>query len=58
MLFPYSPLDFVEAIERERRESVRVDAKRIGLVRRLTLGLTAASRRLRARRPRAVPKPA
>ena len=58
MLTPYSPLDFIEALERERRESIRLDADRFGLFRRLSLGLATARRTLRAYRPRAVPKPA
>lgn len=58
MLYPYSPLDFVEAIERERRESIRADANRIGLLRRLAYALAVAGRRLLGRRPRAVPNPA
>ena len=57
MLTPYSPLDFIEALERERRESIRADAHRISLLRRLALRLAAASRLVRTR-PRAVPKPA
>lgn len=58
MLFPTSPLDFVEAIERERRESIRADANRIGLLRRLALGLVAFGRQLRTRRAHVVPKTA
>ena len=58
MLYPYSPLDFVEAIARERRESIRADANRIGLLRRLANALTVAGRRFLTRRPRAVPNPA
>ena len=58
MLTPYSPLDFIEALERERREAIRKDANRVGLFRRLTLALIASRRVLRTRRPRAVPKPA
>lgn len=58
MLTPYSPLDFIEALERERRESIRRDANRVGLLRRVSLALITSSRVLRARRPRAAPKPA
>ncbi len=58
MLFPMSPLDFVEAIERERRESIRANTHRVGFIRRLRIGLVAASRRFRTRRPRPLPHPA
>jgi hypothetical protein len=58
MLTPYSPLDFIEALERERREAIRKDANRVGLLRRLTLALIASSRVVRTRRPRVVPRPA
>lgn len=58
MLTPYSPLDFIEALERERREAIRSDANRVGLFRRLALALITSSRVRRTRRPRAVPQPA
>lgn len=54
MLFPISPLDFVEAIERERRESLRIDAHKIGLLRRLAQRLTVVTHLLRKRRASAL----
>lgn len=58
MLTPYSPLDFIEALERERRESIRADAHRISIFRRLARGIAVSSRLIRIRRPRPVPNPA
>ena len=58
MLTPYSPLDFVEAIVKERHSKRRLDDTGPGLFRRIATRMVSVIRPGGTRRPRAVPKPA